>query len=68
LFFFDRARQYLGYGTYELIGQTFFHFVHPDDLPIVARAHRLCRKIEIQNWKTKTILLLIRERKWKWKK
>jgi len=38
-----RARQFLGYNSFELIGRTFFDFVHPDDLPIIIRAHNLCK-------------------------
>jgi len=32
---------FLGYQSIELIGRTYFDFVHPDDLPIVKRAHQL---------------------------
>ncbi|CAF5015184.1 unnamed protein product, partial [Rotaria sp. Silwood1] len=39
-----KAREFLGYSSYELIGHTHFDFVHPDDLPIIVRAHQL--------WKT----------------
>ncbi|CAF4008103.1 unnamed protein product, partial [Rotaria sp. Silwood1] len=37
-----KAREFLGYSSYELIGHTHFDFVHPDDLPIIVRAHQLC--------------------------
>ncbi|CAF1690266.1 unnamed protein product, partial [Adineta ricciae] len=36
------TRQHLGYSSYELIGHTFFDFVHPDDLPIIVRAQQIC--------------------------
>jgi len=42
-YFIFRARQFLGYNSFELIGQTFFDFVHPDDLAILIRAHQLCK-------------------------
>jgi hypothetical protein len=42
-YFSFRARQFLGYSSYELIGHTYFDFVHPDDLPIMIRAHQLCQ-------------------------
>jgi hypothetical protein len=40
--FLFRAREFLGYSSYELIGRTHFDFVHPDDLPIIVRAHQIC--------------------------
>jgi hypothetical protein len=40
--FIIRARQFLGYSSYELIGHTYFDFVHPNDLPIIIRAHQIC--------------------------
>jgi hypothetical protein len=41
-YFIFRARQFLGYTPYELIGHTYFDFVHPDDLPVIVRAHQIC--------------------------
>ncbi|CAF1061004.1 unnamed protein product [Adineta ricciae] len=38
------TRQYLGYSSYELIGHTFFDFVHPDDLPIIFRAQQIWKE------------------------
>ncbi|CAF1170690.1 unnamed protein product [Rotaria sordida] len=40
----SKAREFLGYSSYELIGHTHFDFVHPDDLPIIVQAHQI--------WKT----------------
>ena len=37
-----RTRESLGYTSFELIGRTHFDFVHPDDLPIISRAHQIC--------------------------
>ncbi|CAF0931044.1 unnamed protein product [Adineta steineri] len=37
----SKARQILGYSSYELIGCTYFDFVHPDDLSIMTRAYQL---------------------------
>ncbi|CAF1444720.1 unnamed protein product [Adineta steineri] len=37
----SKARQILGYSSYELIGYTYFDFVHPDDLSIMTRAYQL---------------------------
>ncbi|CAF1367502.1 unnamed protein product [Adineta steineri] len=37
----SKARQILGYTSYELIGCTYFDFVHPDDLSIMTRAYQL---------------------------
>ncbi|CAF3822554.1 unnamed protein product [Adineta steineri] len=37
----SKARHILGYSSYELIGYTYFDFVHPDDLSIMTRAYQL---------------------------
>ncbi|CAF0905064.1 unnamed protein product [Adineta steineri] len=37
----SKARQILGYSSHELIGCTYFDFVHPDDLSIMTRAYQL---------------------------
>jgi hypothetical protein len=42
IFIYFRAREFLGYNSYELIGRTHFDFVHPDDLTIIIRAHQIC--------------------------
>ncbi|CAF1013295.1 unnamed protein product [Rotaria magnacalcarata] len=44
IFIDAKARQYLGYSSFELIGRTFFDFVHPDDLSIIVRAHQLWKE------------------------
>ena len=48
-----RACEYLGYQLDDFLGQTFFHFVHPDDLPILSRAHQLCSffsRVSVGQW------------------
>ncbi|CAF0834967.1 unnamed protein product [Adineta steineri] len=37
----SKTQQFLGYSSYELIGCTYFDFVHPDDLSIMTRAYQL---------------------------
>ncbi|CAF1219893.1 unnamed protein product [Rotaria sordida] len=44
IFIDAKARQYLGYSSFELIGRTYFDFVHPDDLSIIVRAHQLWKQ------------------------
>lgn len=41
--FLWRACEYFGYHPDELIGQTYLNYIHPDDLPIMIRAHQLCK-------------------------
>jgi len=42
LIHFDlKACEYFGYHPDELIGQTYLNYIHPDDLPIMIRAHQL---------------------------
>ncbi|CAF4665105.1 unnamed protein product [Rotaria socialis] len=36
-----KAREFLGYNSYELIGHVHSDFVHPDDLPIIVRAQQI---------------------------
>ncbi|CAF4637180.1 unnamed protein product, partial [Rotaria sp. Silwood2] len=44
IFIDAKARQYLGYSSFELVGRTYFDFVHPDDLSIMVRAHQLWKQ------------------------
>ncbi|CAF4929527.1 unnamed protein product [Rotaria sp. Silwood1] len=44
IFIDAKARQYLGYNSFELIGRTYFDFVHPDDFSIIVRAHQLWKQ------------------------
>ncbi|CAM4809866.1 unnamed protein product [Rotaria magnacalcarata] len=48
----SKAREFLGYNSSELIGHTHFDFVHPDDLPIIVRAHRICSLDEMHRNET----------------
>ncbi|CAF3773818.1 unnamed protein product [Rotaria magnacalcarata] len=48
----SKARKFLGYNSSELIGHTHFDFVHPDDLPIIVRAHRICSLDEMHRNET----------------
>ncbi|UJR34321.1 hypothetical protein I4U23_021724 [Adineta vaga] len=56
------ARHYLGYSSYELIGHTFFNFVHPDDLPIIVRAQQLWK--ETGNGKSDPYRFLSKGQQW----
>lgn len=57
-----KAREYLGYSSYELIGHTHFDFVHPDDLPIIIRAHQIWK--ENGNGKSDSYRFLSKGQQW----
>ncbi|CAF4336147.1 unnamed protein product, partial [Adineta steineri] len=41
VFIDSKARQILGYSSFEIVGRTYFDFVHPDDLNVIVRAYKL---------------------------
>ncbi|CAF1089802.1 unnamed protein product [Adineta steineri] len=44
VFIDSKARQILGYSSFEIVGRTYFDFVHPDDLNVIVRAYKLWKE------------------------
>ncbi|CAF4372219.1 unnamed protein product, partial [Adineta steineri] len=57
-----RARQILGYDPFEIIGHTYFDFVHPDDLAVIVRAYKLWK--ENGNEKSESYRFLTKDDQW----
>ncbi|CAF3366504.1 unnamed protein product [Rotaria sp. Silwood2] len=55
IFIDAKARQYLGYSSFELVGRTYFDFVHPDDLSIMSFLSHLGSEIYRKNIREKLI-------------
>ncbi|CAF1032423.1 unnamed protein product [Adineta steineri] len=58
----SKARQMLGYDAFELIGRTYFDFVHPDDLSVIVRAYKLWK--ENGNEKSEPYRFLTKDDQW----
>ncbi|CAF1032462.1 unnamed protein product [Adineta steineri] len=58
----SKAREMLGYDPFELIGRTYFDFVHPDDLPVIVRAYKLWK--ENGNEKSEPYRFLTKDDQW----
>ncbi|CAF1317353.1 unnamed protein product [Adineta steineri] len=58
----SKAREILGYSPFELIGRTYFDFVHPDDLAVIVRAYKLWK--ENGNEKSEPYRFLTKDEQW----
>ncbi|CAF0854206.1 unnamed protein product [Adineta steineri] len=58
----SKARQILGYNPFDLIGRTYFDFVHPDDLAVIVRAYKLWK--ENGNEKSEPYRFLTKDDQW----
>ncbi|CAF1307900.1 unnamed protein product [Adineta steineri] len=58
----SKARQILGYSPFEIIGHTYFDFVHPDDLAVIVRAYKLWK--ENGNGKSEPYRFLTKDEQW----
>ncbi|CAF1201229.1 unnamed protein product [Adineta steineri] len=58
----SKARQILGYSPFEIIGHTYFDFVHPDDLSVIVRAYKLWK--ENGNGKSEPYRFLTKDEQW----
>ncbi|CAF1257354.1 unnamed protein product [Adineta steineri] len=58
----SKARQILGYSPFEMIGHTYFDFVHPDDLAVIVRAYKLWK--ENGNEKSEPYRFLTKDEQW----
>ncbi|CAF1105674.1 unnamed protein product [Adineta steineri] len=58
----SKARQMLGYKPFEMIGRTYFDFVHPDDLAVIVRAYKLWKQNE--NEKSEPYRFLTKDDQW----
>ncbi|CAF0845318.1 unnamed protein product [Adineta steineri] len=58
----SKARQMLGYDPFEIIGHTYFDFVHPDDLAVIVRAYKLWK--ETESGKSEPYRFLTKDDQW----
>ncbi|CAF0889015.1 unnamed protein product [Adineta steineri] len=58
----SKARQILGYDPFEIIGHTYFDFVHPDDLAVIVRAYKLWK--ETESGKSEPYRFLTKDDQW----